>query len=110
MKQIKLHFPNSDYLTRLLNDDYLAATIHYLNPRTTANKNTLLLFEDEEYHNNDIDTEGVILAIFAEAFNRIIFPGTGDSARYINPFPDQFKIGLINNGEILIDNIEITEI
>jgi hypothetical protein len=108
MKQIKLHFPNADYLTRLLADENFEARIFNLSPNRT-NQNNLVLLENEEYHNN-IVTEEAILSTFAEAFNRIIFTGTGNNTAYINPFKDQSKLGLVNNGEILIDDIEIINI
>lgn len=105
MKQIKLHFPNNDYLTQLLNDESFMSSIFYLKPNR-INENNILLYENEDYH-SDIETEITILALFASAINRIIFMDTNINVEYINPLIDQMKTGLKHNIEIIIDSIEI---
>ncbi len=63
MRAIKLHFPDQNHLTTLLNDQQFQMNINYLNPYRLDNNN-IVLFDPITQH-NALDTEIVILSKFA---------------------------------------------
>lgn len=101
MNSIRLHFVSQEHLTDLLNDELLQTNIKYLNPERNGN-NFLELTDSVEQH-TELDTEIVILSIFARAIKRILYPDTQTQIEFLNPFVNQQKNGLRHDNLIIID-------
>ena len=104
MRQIKLEFTSGQDRDTLLEDKYFAEEIAYLNPIQTE-PNGLILTDPVELHFS-LDTEVVVLTLFARAFKRLIFATTPHDIEFLSPFANQSKIGLRHDSQILISNNE----
>ena len=102
MRQIKLEFTSAQDRDTLLADSNFAREIAYLKPVPTA-PNGLILTDPVEQHFS-LDTEVVILTMFARAFKHIIFPTTTHDIEFLSPIANQSKIGLRHDNQILISN------
>lgn len=105
MRAIKLEFTDTVYLDQLINDTRFAEEIHYLNPNR-INGNNLVLFDPVPQHDY-LDTEAVILSIFARAIKRIMFSNTAFEIEFLNPFVNQQKGGVHHNGTRIITSTDI---
>lgn len=105
MRAIKLHFPDQNHLTTLLNDQQFQMDINYLNPYLLDNNN-IVLFDPVTQH-NPLDTEIVILSKFARAIKNILFPNTQHNVEFLNPFLGQQKGGLIHDRLRVIDSTDL---
>lgn len=105
MRAIKLEFANNVYLDQLINDTSFSKEIQYLNPNR-INGTNLVLFDPVPQHDH-LDTEAVILSIFARAIKRIIFPNTAFEIEFLNPFVNQQKGGVHHNGTRIITSTDI---
>ena len=106
MRTIKLEFSNSEDLSKLLQDKVFLQSIEYLNPDNTINSNSIILIDPVSTHYY-LDTEIVVLSIFARGINRILFPNIDNTIEYINPIVNQQKGGLVVNGKIIISSTDI---
>jgi len=102
MRQIKLEFTSEQVRDVLLTDRTFLSEINYLNPQVTG-PNDVILFDPVQEHFS-LDTEVVVLTLFAKAFKRLIFPTTTYEIEFLSPFANQSKIGLKHNNQILISN------
>jgi len=105
MRTIKLHFPNPNHLTTLLNNRNFQIEINYLKP-SCIDDNNILLFDPIIEH-NPLDSEVVVLSMFARAIKRILFPDSANSVEFLFPYVEQQKGGLIHNNIRIIDSTEI---
>ena len=105
MRSIKLHFPNPDHLSTLLNDRSFLIEIDYLKPSCIDNNYILLL--DPVIEHSPLDSEVVVLSKFARAIKRILFQDSANSIEFLFPFMEQQKGGLVHNGIRIIDSTEI---
>lgn len=92
-------------MTALLNDQQFQAHINYLNPYLLDNNN-IFLFDPVTKH-NPLDTEMVILSIFARAIKDILFADTQYNVEFLNPFLGQQQGGLIHDRIKVIDSTDI---
>ena len=102
MSQIKLEFTSEQDRDTMLADNNFARDIAYLNPVPTA-PNGLILIDPVKQHSS-LDTEVVVLTMFARAFKRIMFPTTTHDIEFLSPTANQSKIGLRHDKQILISN------
>jgi hypothetical protein len=105
MRAIKLHFPDENHLTTLLNDQQFQMDINYLYPYRLDNNN-IVLFDPVTQH-NPLDTEIVVLSKFARAIKSILFFDTQHNVEFLNPFLGQQKGGLIHDGIRVIDSTDL---
>lgn len=84
-----------------MNDDEFQSQIEYLNPIRFEN-NYLDLTDTVEQH-NVLDTEVVILTIFARGIKRILYPETQTQIEFLNPIVNRPKNGLRHDDLIIID-------
>lgn len=105
MRAIKLHFPNQNHLTTLLNDLQFQMDIGYLKPNRLDNNN-IVLYDPVNQH-NPLDTEIVILSKFARAIKNILFSNTQHNVEFLNPFLVQQKGGLIHDRTRVIDSTDL---
>jgi hypothetical protein len=102
MRQIKLEFTSGQERDILLADKIFASEIEYLKP-LPAEPNGLFLFDPVQEHFS-LDTEVVVLTLFAKAFKRIMFPTTIYDIEFLSPLANKSKIGIRHNQQILISN------
>lgn len=100
MRQIKLEFTSAQDRDTLLADNNFAGDIAYLKPILAA-PNGLILTDPAEQHFS-LDTEVVVLTMFARAFKRIMFSTTAHDIEFLSPIANQSKIGLRHDKQILI--------
>ena len=101
MNSIRLHFVSREHLNLLMNDAEFQSQIEYLNPVRFEN-NYLDLTDTVEQH-NVLDSEVVILAIFARGIKRILYPETQTQIEFLNPIVNRPKNGLRHDNLIIID-------
>lgn len=100
MREIKLEFMSGEERNTLLADPDFANEIAYLNP-IAIDPNGLILTDPVEQHFS-LDTEVVVLTLFARAFKRLMFPATSHHIEFLAPFANQSKMGLKHDRQILI--------
>lgn len=100
MGQIKLEFTSRQERDILLADATFASEIAYLKPEPT-DPNGLILFDPVQEH-FQLDTEVVVLTLFAKAFKRIMFSTTTHDIEFLSPLANQSKMGIRHNKQILI--------
>lgn len=105
MRQIELNFNSVEDRDTLLADKKFARDMAYLNPLPTES-NRLILTDPVEEHSS-LDTEVVVLTMFARAFKRIMFPTTPHEIEFLSPTANQSKIGIRHDTRILISNNQI---
>jgi hypothetical protein len=101
MNSIRLHFVSNEHLTTLMNDAEFQLRIEHLNPEIIEN-NYLNLTDNVQQHNM-LDSEVVILSIFARAIKRILYPDTSTQIEFLNPIVNRQKNGLKHDNLIIID-------
>lgn len=101
MNSIRLHFVSQEHLNLLMNDDEFQSQIAHLNPERFEN-NYLDLTDTVEQHTN-LDTEVVVLTVFARGIKRILYPETETQIEFLNPIVNRPKNGLRHDNLIIID-------
>lgn len=101
MNTIRLHFVSQEQLSLLLEDDILNSQLEHLNP-VRVNNNILEITDNVDEH-TVLDSEVVILTIFANAIKRILYSETETQIEFLNPFANQQKRGLRHDNLIIID-------
>ncbi|WP_159258787.1 hypothetical protein [Tenacibaculum maritimum] len=101
MNSIRLHFVSQEHLNELLNDEELTINLDYLNPNRTGD-NFLELTDTVENH-NILDTEVVVLTIFAKAIKRVLYSNSQSQIEFLNPIANMQKNGLRHQNLIIID-------
>ena len=102
MAQIKLKFTNVAILNILLANAKFNNEISHLNP--VFIEPDVLLLLDNNFENSNLDSEVIVLQPITYALKQLIFPLTPFVINYINPYPNQFKHGLIHDTEILLES------
>lgn len=105
MRNIKLHFTDSRYLIELLSDKDLESSISYLQPKQLDSVN-IALTDPIDTHSR-LDTEVVILTIFAKELKRLFFSNSNFQIEFLNPYANEQKGGLHHNGSIIIDSTDL---
>lgn len=105
MRQLKVHFPDPNHLTMLMNDSHFMARINHFTP-FRLDDNYLVLSDSNELNDN-YDSEMVILSAFADGIKKILFPKTPYPIEFIDPIPRRMKGGLSHNGERIIDSTDV---
>lgn len=105
MRQVKLHFVDSNHLNMLMNDRQFLTDIGYLNPSRLDNQNIVLTDPIEQHH--AIDTEMVVLSNFARSIKRLVFPNSNDDIEFLNPIVGHQKGGLVHGKTVIIDSTDL---
>jgi hypothetical protein len=105
MRAIKLHFVKPSHLEILLSDNELQTEIKYLNPKK-LDTHSIGLYDPILQHYY-LDTEMVVLSIFARAIKRLVFSNSNHNIVFLNPYVGQQKGGFAYNNEIIIDSTDI---
>lgn len=105
MNSIKLHFVSQEHLTILLNDENFQSEIKFFNPE--RNENNIIELTDSAEQHSELDTEVVILSIFARAIKRILYPKTQTQIDFLNPIANRQKNGLRHDNLIIIDQTKM---
>lgn len=105
MQRLTLHFVAREQLTRLLEDDEFRTRIDYLEP-VRVDENYLQLEDPVETH-QEMDSEVVILSIFARGIKRLLYPDTNQNITFLNPDANGYKRGLMHDRLVIIDSVRI---
>lgn len=105
MRTIKLHFTDNRFVQGLVADNQFMRDIAYMNPYQLDALNIVLTDSVEQHH--PLDTEVVVLSVFANAIKRNFFADTAHNIEFLNPFANQQKGGLHHNGERIIDSTDL---
>ncbi len=99
-RSIQLTFADPGHIDRILSDRYFSEHIANLKPVRTHEDKLVLI--DPVVSHSDLDTEVVILSLFASGIKRILFPETPHQIEFLSPFPNQMKGGLHHRGEGIV--------
>lgn len=105
MRTIKLQFVNGNHLSLLLADNLFMGDIQYLQPSKFDDKNIVLT--DPIIQHGRLESEMVVLSIFARGIKRVIFPNTKYEIEFLDPYVGHQKGGLVYNDQKIIDSTDI---
>lgn len=105
MYVIKLSFADKTQLDALLHNQSFFNEISHLTPNRTSDLD--LLLTDPVPQHDSLDTEVVVLSMFARAFKRLFFRDTKHEIEFLTPYANALKGGLRHHTERLIVSTDV---
>lgn len=105
MRTVMLEFVSNEDLNALLANDGFAQDINYLMPNRLDDRKIVLT--DPVPQHDRLDSEVVVLSMFANGIKRILFPDTGYNIEFLVPFANAQKGGLRHDTQIVIHSTTV---
>ena len=105
MNKIKLDFTDPKQVDQLMNDKAFHTRTSTLNPIKHTDKS--IIVTDPVPEHSRVDSEIVVLSIFAQEIMRVIFPNSTETIRLIDPDMTKRKVGLALGNTAVINSTTV---
>lgn len=105
MHTVTLDFVDPTHIDRLFNDASFLSRTSSLNPRRNGGRS--IIVTDPVPMHTGLDSEIVVLSIFAQEIIRVIFPNSEENIRLLNADMTQRKGGLVLGTQQIIDSTTV---